>query len=283
MGRPNPTPNPVSSRSRGPTGNSPPAVHGEILEIITQIANSTPETTRPAADPALDLIGASTHPLVQTEALSFLVVTECDPSMVTAGVPQITPALRDDLVASEPAARILAAVSQRQPDVLMDVVPKIELFLETDQGPAHVWALAAIERVSKAHANIATEPIPVAARFIGTENTPLRSNAGELADLADEYPDEVKPWVPDAIELLADSDKLVRGNASSVLPRVGKAYPDTVHPAIDQLIAAFDDNLVDTRFNACWALNYMDATEALPALRETAATDSDGDVRAVAH
>jgi len=105
---------------------------------------------------------------------------------------------------------------------------------------------------------------------------------GVLADLADEYPDEVKPWVPDAIELLADSDKLVRGNASSILARVGKAYPDTVRPATDQLIAALDDDLVDTRFNACWALKYIDATEALPALREIAATDSDEDVRAVA-
>jgi len=128
--------------------------------------------------PALGLVGDSTHPLVQDEALSFLViVADHDPSAVTAGVPQIAAALRDDSVASEPAARILAAVSQGQPDALIDVVPKIELFLETEQSPAHVWALAAIGRLSKTHANIATEAIPIAARFIDADNTPLRSNA----------------------------------------------------------------------------------------------------------
>ncbi len=55
-----------------------------------------------------------------------------------------------------------------------------------------------------------------------------------------------------------------------------------MRPATDQLTAALDDDLVDTRFNACWALNYIEATQALPALREIATTDPDDDVRAVA-
>lgn len=263
---------------------SVPAVQGEILGILTHIANATPESTEPAVGPTLDLLGSSTHPLVQDEALSFLVpVAEHDPSAVTAGIPKVAAALRDDSIENEPAAHILAAVSEGEPDALIDVVPKIELFLETEETPAHVWALAAIGRLSKAHANIATEVIPTAARFINAETTPLRSNAvGVLADLADEYPTEVKPWVSDAIELLNDSDKLVRGNATSILARVGREYPDTVRPAADQLTAALDDDLVDTRFNACWALNYINATEALPALREIAATDPDEDVQAVA-
>lgn len=264
--------------------DGPPAVQGEILGILTEIATSTPEITRPAVDPALELTDDSTHPLVRDEALSFLVViAEHDPATVTDGVSQIATALRDDAVASEPPAHILAAVSRSHPDVLIDVVPKLELFLETEPGTAHIWALAAIGRLSKSHANIATEVIPTAARFLTADNKALRSNgAGVLADLADEYPDEVKPWVSDAIELLTDADELVRCNATSIVTRIAKDDPAMVRSATDQLMAVLDDDPVDTRLNACWALNYTDATQALPELREIAATDPDENVRSVA-
>jgi len=162
-------------------------------------------------------------------------------------------------------------------------VTKLELFLETEPGTAHIWALAAIGRLSKSHANIATEVIPTAARFLSSDNKALRSNgAGVLADLADEYPDEVKPWVSDAIELLTDADERVRCNATSILTRVAKDDPEMVRPATEQFMAVLDDDRVDTRLNACWALNYIDATQALPELREIAATDPDEDVRSVA-
>ena len=79
-----------------------------------------------------------------------------------------------------------------------------------------------------------------------------------------------------------DSDEQVRYNATSILARVADDYPETVSPATEQLLAVLDDELADTRFNACWALKYINATGAVERIREIAATDPDDDVRSIA-
>lgn len=262
----------------------PPAIQGEALGILSQTGETKPEVTRPAVERAIELATDSVHPLLQTEALQFLaMVTEHDPAPVTEAVPQLTALLRDDTIDSETVARILASIARVEPDALVDVVPRVELFLETEPGRGHVWALEAVGQMSKEHANITAEVIPTAAELITAEETPLRSNAlGVLADLADEYPDKVKPWTSDIIELMEDSDEKVRYNATATLTRIADEYPDVASPATDKLLAVLDDELADTRFNACWALKYINATSAIEKLREIAETDPDADVRSVA-
>ncbi|SDF46165.1 HEAT repeat-containing protein [Halorubrum xinjiangense] len=263
----------------------PPAVQGEALNVLTQIGESDPEHTRAGVESAVDLVDNSTHSLLRNEALQFLVMfVEHDSTAVTDAVPQLAALLRDESTDTDTAARILAAIGRSQPDALVDVVPKLELFLETEPGRAHVSILTAIGQLSKEHANITVEVIPTAAEFLSAEELTLRSNAaGVLADLADEYPTEVEPWVPDAIELMEDSDEQVRYNATSILARVADEHPDTVSPATEQLLAVLDEReLANTRFNACWALKRVNATSALETVREVAATDPDDDVRSVA-
>lgn len=264
--------------------HSPPAVQGEALNVLTEIGKSDPELTRAGVDPAVTLVDSSTHPLLRNEALQFLAVFAThDPTAVTAAVPDLAVLLQDESTETDTTARILASIGGSQPDALVDVVPKLELFLETERETAHVWILTAIGQLSKEHPNMTVEVVPTAGELLSADEVPLRSNAaGVLADIADEYPTEVKPWVPDAIELMEDSDKQVRYNATSILARVAAEHPDTVRPATEQLLAVLDDELDNTRFNACWALERINATSALERLREVAATDSDGDVRSVA-
>ena len=265
------------------TGTAP-AVQGEALGILTRIGETDPEATRPALKRAIEFLDESVHSLLRNEALQFLVVfADHDPTAVTTAVPRLAALLQNEAIDTEAVARILAVISRADADALVDVVPKLELFLETEPGRAHTWVLAAVGHLSKAHANIATEVIPIAGELLDTDATPLRANAaGVLADLADEYPGEVQPWIPDVIELMDDSDAQVRHNATSILARVANDYPQTVSPATDQLLAVLDDELADTRFNACWALKYINATGAVERIREIAATDPDGDVRSVA-
>jgi HEAT repeat protein len=264
--------------------HSPPAVRGEALYVLTQIGELDSERTRPGVEPAVQLVDDSTHPLLRNEALNFLVVfAEQDPTTVTDTVPQLAALLQDEQTDTDAAAHILATIGRSQPDALVDVVPKLELFLETEPGRAHTWILAAIGHLSKDHANITVEVIPAVAELLSAQKVALRSNAaGVLADLADEYPTEVEPWVPRAIELLEDEDDQVRYNATAILARVAKEYPDAVTPATEQLLSVLDDELDNTRFNACWALNYINATSALEKLHEVATTDSEEDVRSVA-
>lgn len=74
----------------------------------------------------------------------------------------------------------------------------------------------------------------------------------------------------------------MRQNAAAILARVAAEHPDTVCPASKELLAVLEDDLDRTRFNACWALNYINATHAVDTVREIAATDLDADVRSVA-
>lgn len=265
------------------TGTAP-AVQGEALGILTRIGETDPEATRPAVEQAIELLNESVHPLLRNEALQFLVVfSKHDSAPLTTAVPRFAALLQNDSTDTEAVARILAVISRADADALIDVVPKLELFLETEPERAHTWVLAAVGHLSKVHANIAIEVIPIAGELLDADATPLRANAaGVLADLAEEYPGEVQPWVPDVIELMDDSDEQVRYNATSILARVADDYPETVSPATEQLLAVLDDELADTRFNACWALKYINATGAVERIREIAATDPDDDVRSVA-
>lgn len=249
--------------------DSLPAVQGEALGILTRIAESEPERTRAGVEPAIQLVDESTHSLLRNEAIQFLAeFADHDPTAVTDAVPQLAALLGDESTDTDSTARILASVGASQPDALIDVVPKLELFLETEPKRAHVWVLGAIGRLSKEHANITVEVIPTAGELLSAEQHTIRSNAaGVLADLADEYPTAVKPWVPNIIELIDDSDEQVRYNATSALARVAKEHPDTVRPATEALLAALDDDLADTRFNACWALKRLNVTSALVPLQ----------------
>ena len=103
--------------------------------------------------------------------------------------------------------------------------------------------------------------------------------AGLLADLADEYPTDVRSVVPKGIEPLDDDDEKYRYNATSILARVAKAYPEDAEAAIDPLIKALDDDFSWTRSNACWALGYLEAEQVLERLRELKQDDPENEVR----
>ena len=264
--------------------DSHPAVQGEALGILTRVVESDPERTRAGVKPAIHLVDESTHSLLRNEAIQFLAeFADHDPTVVTDAIPQLARLLRDESTDTDSTARILASVGSSQPDALVDVVTKLELFLETEPERAHVWVLRAIGHLSKEHANVTVDVAPTAGELLSTDQYTIRSNAaGVLADIADEYPTEVKPWIPDVIELVQDPDELVRYNATSILARVAKEYPDTVSPATEELLAVLNDESADTRFNACWALKRLKVTSALETLTELAATDPDEDVRSVA-
>ncbi|QKG93531.1 HEAT repeat domain-containing protein [Halorubrum salinarum] len=268
----------------GLLGHSPPAVQGEALNVLTMVCESDPELTRSGVDPAVTLLDSATHPLLRSEAVQFLATFAAhDPTAVTSAVPDLAALLRDESTDADVVASILAAVVRAQPDALVDVVPKLELFLETEPERAHTRVLTVIGLLSKEQPEMTVEAVPTAGELLSAEEMPLRSNAaGVLADIAGEYPTKVKPWVPEAIELMDDSDEQVRHNATAILARVAAEHPDAVRPAEEQLLAVLDDDPANTRFNACWALNHINAKHAVDTLREIAAKDPDADVRSVA-
>lgn len=266
-------------------GNAEPAVQGEALGILETISSEQPEVVLSAVESSLNLLEESVHPLLRNEALAFLAVaTEQHTEPVVDVVPRLAELLQDSSTDVVSLSKIFIYIARHDPDSLIPVTTKLELYLETEPGKAHVGILAALGYLSKTHPTMGKELIPIAIELLNTNSPTLRANSlGLLADLSDEYPTELKAILPQVTELLEDEDGKTRANATSILARVANKHPEEVEPATDQLISALDDEMVDARFNACWALNYMESEEALDKLYEVTTQDSDEEVRTVAH
>lgn len=264
--------------------DTPPAVQGEAVGILTQIADVEPAAVETAISSVGELLTSDTEPMLAAEALEFVaVLARDDPEAVLDTVPQLAALLGTEDIDPKPITNAFAHISETHPDELVPVVPKLESFLEDGEGRLEVGVLAALGRIAKTYPTVAKEAIPAAVSLVDADDNRRRANAtGLLTDLADEYPGELRSVVPQATELLEDDDEKVRHNATSLLARVANEHPAAVEPATDALVARLDDDLAGTRLNACWALNYLEADQTVSELEELAANDPDEDVRRVA-
>ena len=262
--------------------DTPPAVQGEAVGVLKQVADTDPAAVEPAVSPVTGLLTPDTEPMLTAEALEFVaVLAGTNPEAVLDTVPRLADLLGAEGIDPKPITNALARIAETSPDELLTVVPKLESFLE-DESP-DVGVLAALGRVARSYPGVAKETIPTTVSLIDADDSRLRANATALlTDLAEEYPGELRSVVPQATERLADDDAKVRHNVTSLLARVADEHPAAVEPATDALVARLDDSLAGTRVNACWALNYLEADRTVSELEELAANDPDGDVRRTA-
>jgi HEAT repeat protein len=207
-------------------------------------------------------------------------IADLNPGAVVDAVPKLAALLQDGSPADATAITAIQRVAGAYSDAVSPITPQLIAYLDGSDETHRIGALAVLGTLSKDYPNVAEETIPTAIELLDADHYKLRANAaGLLADLAEEYPDQVKSVVPQAIELLEDPDEKARYNATSILARVAKADPDTVEPAINPLIDALDEDFAYTRSNACWALCYFKANDAVDRLREVEETDSNEEVR----
>lgn len=111
--------------------------------------------------------------------------------------------------------------------------------------------------------------VPTLSTLLDTENDQIRTNAVYvLSGVAHEYPEEVKPVVPQLIDGLTDRDHAYQTNALSTLGAVVSAYPAIGTSATETLAEiAGSDAQTKVRANAVGLLGDI-ATEYPTALRD---------------
>jgi len=263
---------------------TPPAVQGEALGCLQAIAAVDDEVVAPAVAPVKRLLPTASSRQLRDACLRFLLeVARTDPSPLVETVPEFGALLTADQADPAIVSRVLNQISMAEPDALMPIVSKLELFLEQGPDTGRVGVLAALGRFTKQHPAMTKEIIPTARTLVREDDIYVASNAaGLLADVADEYPEAVATEIDPFVQLLDHDDAQLRYNAVAVLTRVADVNPEAVEPLIPKLIDLLDDELVDTRFNACWALRYLDATAAVERLTEVVETDPNEKVQSVA-
>lgn len=216
----------------------------------------------------------------QTGALSELTdVAETDPKHAIDLIPLVATYLDDDSKSvRQNAAIVFGHVAEEYPTQVKPAVPQLVDAVESDDIP--VGAMAALGQVAKSYPNVAEPLIGTFAESLDDGQKRVRNNAlASLADLADEYPDELHQHSSRYIELLEDDEERIRYNATSVLASLAKHHPEAVAPAIPCFRDLLDVDHTWTRGNACWALGYLRADEALDDLEDVQQTDSDEWVR----
>ena len=263
---------------------TPPAVQGEALGCLQAIAAVDHEAVKPAVAPTKRLLSTASPQQLRDACLRFLLaVARTDPSPLVEMVPEFGTLLTAERADPAIVSRVLNQISIAEPEALMPIVSKVELFLEQGPDTGRVGVLAALGRLTKQHPAMTKEIIPTARDLVQDDNVYVASNAaGLLADLADEYPEAVATEIDPLVQLLDHDDTELRYNAVAVLTRVAEVDPEAVEPLIPEFIDLLDDEFVDTRFNACWALRYLDATAAVERLKEVVETDEDKRVKSVA-
>lgn len=261
-----------------------PGIQAEVLHILAAITEAYPDQVTPAADDAIACLEPGAHPDTITPALSVVsAIADREPGMVVDAVPKLAALLQEDGLDETAAITALQRIAGAHPDAVVPVAPRLIEYVEDGTDTHRIAALGVLGMLAKQYPHVAEEVLPTAVELLDAESDMLRANAaGLLADLADEFPRQLESSVPRVVELLDDDDEKVRYNATSILARVAKTRPTAVEFAVDPLVGVLDADFAPARANACWALGYLAAERALPALEDLAETDSDGNVRETA-
>ncbi|ELZ45508.1 hypothetical protein C463_06297 [Halorubrum californiense DSM 19288] len=209
--------------------DSPPAVQGEALNVLTTVGESKPELTRAGVDLTVALLESATHPLLQNEAVQFLdMFAAHDPGAVTAAVPG------------------LAAL-------LGEVAPTAGEFLSAEEVPLRSNAAGVLADIAGEYPTKVKPWVPDAIELLDDPDEQVRHNATAiLARVAAEHPDVVPPATEELLAVLDDDLANTRFNACwalnyvnatntvDTLREIAATDPDTDVREVAQLVV---DNL----------------------------------------
>lgn len=218
-----------------------------------------------------------------------------DPENLLDVVPAIEPHITDP--SNHVRKNLIYAigkVAREYPEEVLPVVPKLEERFEQGidesdalKGGDTFDAMFALGMVAKQYPNIAKNNIPRFVEVTRTSDKYVSNNAmALLADLADEYSDEIIEYLSILLEELDSEDKYMRYNSLTVAARVAKDYPTVVKEELgtERLIDMLEENSERIRENACWALLHLgeDAESAIPKLQELAEQDPSETIQNIA-
>jgi len=257
-------------------------VEAGALYCIADLAQDYPNHVTPLADRIVPMLSVDGDEGYLEGAIPYVsAVADADAEAVLDAVPRLAALLEAGAPKEHELILAISRIAKRHPEEVLPVIRNLLRYIKDQEAENRVAATAAIGYVADDFPDAVSESaFPTLFELLETDHPTLRANvAGVIADLANEFPERVRPAVPLAIDRLDDEDEKARYNATSILAHVADEYPEAVEPAIDPLVEMLGDDFHATRNNACWALGLLRANEAREKLEDLRRNDPDEDVQ----
>jgi RNA polymerase-binding transcription factor DksA len=239
------------------------------LGVLRAIGEHSPGDIAPATDeitPYLD----SARPPVRREAAGCVAAIASDcPSDVVETVPDLIEIIENGGEGQRHAVRAFERIADECPDAVAPAAePLAEIMLdESLSETTRLSATVALGRAANESPGLAVEYIDDVAELFEADAYKLRNNAIALIfEEAAVHTDVVKPHIDEIAPLLDVEDTYTRANAAGTLARVAEDFPDAVEHLTPTFVELLSDEDHRVRENACWALGYLQASEAKSAL-----------------
>lgn len=132
--------------------------------------------------------------------------------------------------------RCLRQLATNAPEPVLPVREAITDRIELDESDVTQAATGCCVELVGESPTAFVDEAPLLSALLDVENETTRKNAVYvLSKIADVYPEEVKPLVPQLLTGITDRDETYQTNALSTLGKIASAYPTAVKPATDEL------------------------------------------------
>ncbi|QCC51413.1 HEAT repeat domain-containing protein [Halapricum salinum] len=247
--------------------------HGTAAALATlgHIGEEDAADIAPLADSIAPYLDAEDETIRREAAHCIAAIAAEYPDDVAETQMELVEIVRDGGAALGHAVDALVQISEEFPLALEPAVLPLGEVLRDSSVATRVRIQATL-----AFRNLATEKLTLAvdvmddvAAVFDADDYRLRNNALALTfDFAEYQADLVKPYVDDIAAFLTEDDAYTRTNASGTLARVAGDFPDAVAHLTPTVIDCLSDDDHRVRENACWALGYLQASEAEAALKD---------------
>ena len=255
----------------------PQAATGLTDELLAVISDWTDQLADIDLLSSADEIPQKVIDVFPTVVLLAGYIEESEPGSIVSAAGDFRQLLRVNAYEAKVAGAIgLADISETNPDAVVDAAeelltclqptepiedPELRAWLgeshDGDHTQLHTAAMVAIERLSLRHPHTIHASVDFLPEYLTRTQERFRwMSTHILANLADEYPEDVSPHAEKLADLLNDTAN-VRLNASYALDILSQHVPEKVRPFADDMVTLIDDDQTLVRENVMMYLKFI--------------------------
>jgi hypothetical protein len=188
----------------------------------------------------------------------------------------------------EQAAVAIANVASHDPESVLSHRSTLQDVLEADTtAETRRTTLDALYALAEHDPEAILPGSEAVADQLAVESDATRATAARVLALLGEVDigrvaEVVTDVVPSVVELLGADEPWIRGAAATLLAYVAEVDPGCLCPGVEEVIELLDDDAMFVRGSAVACLRYLESEAARAALRETATSDPDEQIRRLA-
>lgn len=135
--------------------------------------------------------------------------------------------------------------------VFIDLAPTLSALLESEDAAIRRNAMYVLSQIAREYPDEVRPLVPqLVTDVTSRDSNYLKNLLSTLGHVTDAYPDAARPVLEELAHLSEDSDQAVRGNAIGLIADVAKQHPSDVAPYVETLEARLEDDEAIVRGNA---------------------------------